>query len=656
MRCNQPWASSISGLAILLTMFLAGEGVASNQNKLQPHDKFQDRLNDIILNAGPNELIPITIVLRDQTNRDVIDQAARIADKQQRRLAVIAALKSTAAETQGDLLQFLAERQQVGRVGGRVTPLWIHNVIAAEVTPGVAFELAKRDDVAYMNDDAAVGQEVFPVEHQKQNGDLGPQGSVECGVDLIGSPDVWNSGYTGQGVVVCVIDTGCCITHPDLQSQIWANPGEIPNNNIDDDNNGHIDDVHGWNFRDNTNLLTDTNGHGTAVSGTVLGDGASGIQTGVAPDASLMTCKFWNDIAGEQVAWNCVQYAVENGADVINGSFGWIYAWNPDRTTWRTICENSMAAGVVLVFAAGNEGGSPNSPNDVRTPGDVPEIITVGATNCSDSLAGYSSRGPITWQSIPPYFDWPFPPGKIKPTVCGPGDGSTTTAVCNGYTGFGGTSGASPFVAGCVALMLSANPDLDHFQCKQILKDTALDLGSNGPDNLYGYGRINVAAAVEAALDLVDEIVTADEMTVFRGFQISGDLSDTTQSDDSYVKVTPGITFSPLEPPVWLIFDGTLPNDAPQSLNVTLEASANTVNLMQTIEMFNWNTNSYQQIDARIAQQFDETLNVDVSVDIADFVQPGTGAVRTRIGWRANGPIFVFPWTICLDQIGWISE
>jgi subtilisin family serine protease len=657
------FTSVIASFAVFAAFTVTGNSSSLHQQK--SNEKFHDKLADIIRDAGPDELVQVTIVMRDQTLRDRINLASNIADKQIRRQVVINALKETASDSQGGLLELLNQRKNEGKVAA-ISSLWIHNVVVAKVTPAVAFEVAARGDVDYLNDEARIGKEVFPyhpgrgqpIPGPRGRAIPGPEGNVECGVSLMGAPQVWNDfGITGQGAIVCVIDTGCCLTHDDLENQLWVNEGEIPGNGIDDDANGHVDDINGWNFRDNTPNVADEQGHGTHVSGTVVGDGADGIQTGMAPDAKLMTCKFWNNFSGEQVAWNCMQYGVENGADVLSGSFGWPQGFSQDRATWRMICENAMAAGVVLVFAAGNEGGSVNSPDDVRTPGDVPDILTAGATDCSDIIADFSSRGPSTWQNESPYFDWPFPPGKTKPTVCAPGvDTISTSSSCSGYVTLSGTSMAAPHISGAVALMLSANPDLDHFQVKQILKDTAIDFGQTGADNVYGSGRVDVYAAVQAALDLADTVVEADSLNVFRGMQTAGDLSDASESDDTYLKFRPGITLGVGEPPVWLIFDATLPNDSPSSLTVTLEASANTGGLQQEIEMYNWNTTSYEQVDAQNAGLTDTVVNVDVSAGISDYVQSGTGAVRTRVGWRAVGPIAVFPWTICVDQIVWTPE
>jgi subtilisin family serine protease len=461
----------------------------------------------VMRGARADELIEITIVLRDRVDRARLDDLAAVDDKERRRTAVIAELRRHAAATNGALVRALEEQQARGQVGP-VKALWITNAVLTSATPGMIERIAQRPEVASIYQPKRIGAEVFPVEPQvvpdREGGADG--GTIECGVAEMRAPEVWETyGLTGDGVVVGIIDTGACITHPDLANQIWSNPGEIPGNGIDDDENGHIDDVVGWNFRDDTADVSDTNGHGTHTGGTVAGDGTNGEQTGMAPDADLMVLKMWNSFSGEQVVWQCMEYAVENGAHVITASIGWPHSVGPERDTWREVCEAAIAAGVVVIYASGNEGGC-CPPENVRTPGDVPDVITIGATDCNQSIASFSSRGPVSWTGILPWDDWPFPPGKIKPTVSAPGvDTLSTSNNCSGYRTLSGTSMATPHVAGAVALMLQANPGLDHFGVKQILMETAIDRGAAGMDNDYGAGFVDALAAVEAALETTIE-------------------------------------------------------------------------------------------------------------------------------------------------------
>jgi len=134
-------------------------------------------------------------------------------------------------------------------------------------------------------------------------------------------------------------------------------------------------------------------------------------------------------------------------------------------------------------------------------------------------------------------------------------------------------------------------------------------------------------------------------------------LADTFQSDNSYLRYQPGITLFPSEPPVWLIFDANLPTDQPNTLSVRVEARVNTLGLVQTIDMFNWTNGQYANVSTTNASlNSDGILTIDLTENISRFVRPGTGLVRTRIGWKGNGPVFLFPWTASIDQVVWIME
>jgi hypothetical protein len=149
-------------------------------------------------------------------------------------------------------------------------------------------------------------------------------------------------------------------------------------------------------------------------------------------------------------------------------------------------------------------------------------------------------------------------------------------------------------------------------------------------------------------------VAIADQYNIFRGNHLSGSLADTFESDNSYLRFKPGITLSPAEPPVWIEFQRALPSDDVSSLVLTVEASANTVGLRQSIAMFNWNTGQYVEVDARPASpNNDSVVTVDLTSSADNFVQSGTGSIKTRVGWKAVGPITIYPWTISIDQVVW---
>lgn len=275
---------------------------------------------------------------------------------------------------------------------------------------------------------------------------------------------------------------------------------------------------HGYDFHNNDNDPMDGHGHGTHCAGTVAGDGTAGSQTGMAPDASLMGCKvLGDDGSGEESSvWAAIEFSVDQGAHILSMSLGWQHAWNPDRPTWRTTLDNTLAAGVVASIAAGNEGGSTTNVDDVRTPGDCPPpwlhpdqtliggisaVVCVGATDASDNIASFSSRGPSEWESISPFNDYPYNPeiGLLRPDVSAPGvDIKSCNAFnVNGYTNMSGTSMATPGVAGVMALLMSKNMGLSPEDICMILETTSVELGASGKDNVFGTGRVDAFQAVE---------------------------------------------------------------------------------------------------------------------------------------------------------------
>lgn len=480
--------------------------------------KLRAPLAEVLEQSAPDALVPISVVLHEQvTSADKSRVRAGLA-RREARPAVLALLRETARASQGPLLTRLRALNAEGRVE-RIRPLWIGNVVGVDATPAIVREIAARPEVAWINYNPKVDVFLKPPREVEETGvggaapDATGNDALECGVDLMNADRVWNElGLTGEGAVVAVIDSGVCWTHPDIVNQVWVNPGEDRDgdgavmdaddqNGVDDDGNGFVDDLVGWNFEFGTNTPNDDNSHGSHCAGTVAGDGTGGTQTGMAPDAKVMILRIGLTFADEVDVWNAMQYAADNGADAISMSLGWPHNQNPDRATWRTNAENTIDAGTAMVVAAGNEGQGAE-PDNVRTPGDVPRVITVGAVDCSDFAASFSSRGPVTWEDVPAFGDHAYPPGLVKPDIAGPGVDTISSNVCSGYSTKSGTSMATPHVAGAVALMVSGNPGLEHDEIKQVLMDTAVDLGEPGMDNTFGRGRVDIFAAVDRVFGL----------------------------------------------------------------------------------------------------------------------------------------------------------
>lgn len=282
-------------------------------------------------------------------------------------------------------------------------------------------------------------------------------GGNNWNLDLVNAAEVWAQGYTGQGVIVAVVDTGVEYNHIDLSANIWTNTREIAGNSIDDDGNGFIDDIRGWNFLENNNNPMDLNSHGTHVAGTIAAtNNGSTTPTGVAYNALIMPVRVLSangsglssDIA------NGIRYAANNGARVINLSLG------GDGTSRdiESAINFAVSLGSVVVMASGNSGlNEPSFPARYATT----VGIAVGALDINRREASFSNRVGNTT------LDY----------VMAPGVNIYSTLLNKTYGYQRGTSMAAPHVAGVAALMLSANLNLTPTQVESILTATASTSG-----------------------------------------------------------------------------------------------------------------------------------------------------------------------------------
>ena len=290
----------------------------------------------------------------------------------------------------------------------------------------------------------AIGQNTFA--------DVPDLGGNNWGADLVKAPEVWAQGYTGKGIVVAVVDTGVDYNHEDLRNNIWTNANEIAGNGIDDDGNGYIDDNYGWNFSDKNNNTLDNNGHGTHVSGTIAGENNNYGVTGIAYDSKIMPVKVLNESGSGSYSSisKGIRYAVDNGANVINLSLGGAYP----NLTLESAIDYASSKGVVVVMAAGNDGDeSPDYPARYA----YKSGIAVGAVDKNNNMPDFSNRSGMDEIAY----------------VTAPGVKVYSSVPNNQYATYRGTSMASPHVAGIVALMLSANPNLTEAQVRQIVTETA---------------------------------------------------------------------------------------------------------------------------------------------------------------------------------------
>ncbi len=337
----------------------------------------------------------------------------------------------------------------------------------------------------------------------------------------IKATEAWDTVRESPNVVIAILDSGVQINHPDLKSNIWLNKKEIPNNNIDDDKNGFIDDINGWDFVNNvldpapkfkTGFLEDGILHGTIIAGITAasGNNAAGV-VGITWKAKIMPLKILDD-KGEGSASKVIKaidYAIANGANIINLSFvGFGYSKGLDDAVKR-----AYDAGLIVVAAGGNEVGqgdgyyldeTPMYPVCLDGANGENRVIGVAATDAMDQKAAFSSFGNKC-------IDIAAPGVSMFSTVVYSPDNYIKDQPFNKYYDgyWSGTSVAVPVVSGALALIKSANPSFNRNEIVKALLDNADNISRVNPTYLgqLGKGRLNVAAAVDYASSILNSRV-----------------------------------------------------------------------------------------------------------------------------------------------------
>jgi subtilisin family serine protease len=293
----------------------------------------------------------------------------------------------------------------------------------------------------------------------------------EEGID-IGVTAAWDTVTGSPQVTVAVIDTGIDLNHPDLKDNLWNNGGEIAENGSDDDQNGFVDDIHGFNFWDRNGDVKDENNHGSHLAGIVGAIGNNGIGiAGINWDVRLMSLKF-TDAQGNGSSAGAVEaidYAIQNGADVINASWTLkLEGQAPEEDSLlKKAIQKAGEAGILFVTAAGNQFATGEGLNIDESPVyparfALDTLVAVAALDSNGELASYSNYGP---QSV---------------DLAAPGAGILSTLKEGDYGAMTGTSIATAFVSGAAALLFSLNPDLSPQQVKSALEVSATQESSLG--------------------------------------------------------------------------------------------------------------------------------------------------------------------------------
>ncbi|MDP4173496.1 MAG: S8 family serine peptidase [Bacteroidota bacterium] len=295
--------------------------------------------------------------------------------------------------------------------------------------------------------------------------------------------EAWDISQGDTSIVIGIVDTGVDWDHPDLAANIWTNYKEIPGNGIDDDHNGYVDDVRGWDFGGTTGIadndpVEDRPDHGSHVAG--IASAVTNNSTGVASigykckimpvKTSVDNTRDVNDRAYIVYGFEGIVYAVDNGAKIINCSWG----GSQYSKAGKEAIDYAFSKGVLVVASAGNS--SSNAPN---YPACYPGVLSVASTSKDDRLSSFSSFGSHVCLSAP-------------------GEGIYSTWLNDTYATFSGTSMASPLVAGLAGLVKAKFPDYNYMQIAEQIRVNSdkIDQLNPGFENLIGYGRINAYKAV----------------------------------------------------------------------------------------------------------------------------------------------------------------
>jgi subtilisin family serine protease len=508
------------------------------------------------LAASPNGKADFVVVLAQQAD---LNSSYAIKDWNTRGQFVYNTLRTFADSSQRGLRSFLDSRSIA------YTPLYIINgVIVKGGDLNLVDSLAARTDVAQIiaNHRIPVETERFSWVEQLLTPVLVPE-TIEWNISKVNANLVWTTyGVKGEGIVVAEIDTGTQWDHPALKSHYRGWNGVTPNHNYN------------WfdPYGQSPTVPHDLGAHGTHVMGTMVGDDGGANQIGVAPGAKWISCKGGDDVSGYLLTnelLECAQWILAptdltghfpdptKRPNVVNNSWG----GGPNDYWYTGAVSAWSAAGIFPAFANGNAG--PNC-STAHSPGDNWNAFAAGASDISDNIAGFSSRGPALYTGI------------LKPDITAPGANIRSSVPTNSYANYNGTSMASPHVAGVVALLWSADPelkgqvDLTGWILQQSAKPFYTTQGCGGdtptshPNNVWGYGLLDVYKAVTTARA---GGVTSDwvKLSSMGGVVLPG--ASTSIDVGLYAPVVSGTYTATL----WLVADDPYNNDV--RLPITLKAT-----------------------------------------------------------------------------------
>ncbi len=440
-----------------------------------------DQLEQYIAGRGDDEFVRVVIIPVSDYNSITLKTSLtdQYRTRSERHRAGVEQLQAAAEKSQSAIKDRLREMETIGRATA-VKTFWIANLIETEVAIGNLRQLAAEptvDKIELYPNVTSIAPVVDTRLASMENG-------VQLNLRQVKADSAWAAGYNGRGRIVCSFDTGVDGLHPALFDNYRGNKGypasECWYSGVDSSDYPHA-------FASAGSYKS----HGTHTTGIMVGHD-SDLVIGVAPGADWIAAVAI-DVPGASI-FECYQWAADPDGDpntitdvpdVINSSWG-IPGIGCSDILWQVI-DNTEALGIVNIFAAGNEGpGAMTLRNPADRADDSLTNFAVGALNTDpDSVWFQSARGPSDCDSV-----------SIKPNVMAPGQQIYSSIPGGGYISLQGTSAAAPHVSGAVAILRQKNPDATVDEIKTALLNSAVDLGVPGPDNNYGWGRIDIMEAL----------------------------------------------------------------------------------------------------------------------------------------------------------------
>jgi serine protease AprX len=471
-------------LAVALVLGLAAPAAPTSSS---PSSKVSPR---VLSDTAGGRTASFLVTLASQAD---VSGAAQLPTKLAKGDFVFRTLTAFAARIQAPIVAML------NRMGASYRSHFVVNLLTVTGGRAVVDALAARSDVSRIDPLVWMKSTILPVSPPV----LAPTSpdAIEWNVTKVQAPKVWAHGDTGQGIVLGSIDTGQQWDHPALKTHYrgW---------------NGSTAD-HNYNWYDATNPANlspiDPYGHGTHTAGTMVGDDGGTNQIGVAPGAKWMSCRAMDSSGAGTIdtyttcfefmiaPWDLTGQNPDPSKAPVAASNSWYCSISLEGCTQGALFQtvkNVRAAGIVPVVSAGNAGSACSTIGIDGPPAQYDESYTVGASTQSNALASFSSRGPVTVQGVT----------LVKPDIVAPGEFVRSSIPGNAYGIESGTSMASPHIAGVIALIYEAKPTLigNVDATESLINSTAHHVNSsacssNGtyPNNLWGYGLVQAAAAVK---------------------------------------------------------------------------------------------------------------------------------------------------------------